>query len=38
VAIIEKEIEYEGVSVIIPTRECIQTLSRRMKKQQAAKK
>jgi indolepyruvate ferredoxin oxidoreductase alpha subunit len=38
VAIIAKELEYEGVSVIIPTRECIQTLSRRMKKQQAAKK
>ena len=38
VAIIEKELEYQGVSVIIPTRECIQTLSRRMKKQQAAKK
>jgi indolepyruvate ferredoxin oxidoreductase alpha subunit len=38
VKIIEKELEYEGVSVIIPTRECIQTLSRRMKKQQAAKK
>ena len=38
IRIIEKELEYEGVSVIIPTRECIQTLSRRMKKQQAAKK
>ncbi|MCQ2265194.1 MAG: thiamine pyrophosphate-dependent enzyme, partial [Bacteroidales bacterium] len=38
VAIIAKELEYEGVSVVIPTRECIQTLSRRMKKQQAAKK
>ncbi len=38
VALIEKELEYEGVSVIIPTRECIQTLSRRVKKQQATKK
>ena len=38
VALIKKELEYEGVSVIIPTRECIQTLSRRMKKQQAEKK
>lgn len=36
--IIRKEIEYEGVSVIISMRECIQTLSRRMKKEQAAKK
>lgn len=37
VKLIEQELEYEGVSVIIPTRECIQTLNRRMKKQQAAK-
>lgn len=38
VKLIQEEIEYEGVSVIIPTRECIQTLNRRMKKEQAAKK
>ncbi len=30
-AIIAKELEYQGVSVIIPTRECIQTLNRRMR-------
>ena len=30
-AIIKKELEYKGVSVIIPTRECIQTLNRRMR-------
>lgn len=29
--VIEEEIEYQGVSVIIPTRECVQTLSKRMK-------
>jgi len=29
--IIKKELEYNGVSVIIPTRECIQTLNRRMR-------
>jgi indolepyruvate ferredoxin oxidoreductase alpha subunit len=31
VQIISEEIAYQGVSVIIPTRECVQTLSRRMK-------
>ncbi|MDD4395431.1 MAG: thiamine pyrophosphate-dependent enzyme [Bacteroidales bacterium] len=35
VQIISEELDYQGVSVIIPTRECIQTLNRRMK---AAKK
>jgi len=30
-AIIKKELAYQGVSVIVPTRECIQTLSRRMR-------
>ena len=30
-AIIKEEIEYRGVSVIIPRRECIQTLKRHMK-------
>jgi len=29
--IIAKELAYQGVSVIIPTRECIQTLNRRMR-------
>jgi indolepyruvate ferredoxin oxidoreductase alpha subunit len=32
VQIINEELAYQGVSVIIPLRECIQTLSRRMKK------
>lgn len=31
---IRKEIEYKGVSVIIPRRECIQTLKRNLKKKQ----
>lgn len=31
VEIISKELAYNGVSVIIPTRECIQTLNRRMR-------
>lgn len=30
-AIVKKELEYKGVSVIIPTRECIQTLNKRMR-------
>ena len=30
--IIKNELKYNGVSVIIPTRECIQTLNRRMRK------
>ena len=38
VRIIREEIEYKGVSVIIPCRECIQTLNRRLKKQKAEKK
>ena len=38
VKIIREEIEYKGVSVIIPCRECIQTLNRRLKKQKAEKK
>ncbi len=33
VKVIKEELEYQGVSVIVPTRECIQTLSRRMKAQ-----
>ncbi len=37
VQIIKDELEYKGVSVIIPTRECIQTLNRRMKAQKKAK-
>ncbi|MDO9510713.1 MAG: thiamine pyrophosphate-dependent enzyme [Bacteroidales bacterium] len=31
VAIFKEEIEYQGISVIIPTRECIQTLGKRVK-------
>ncbi len=30
-AVIKEELEYEGVSVIIPRRECIQTLNKRMR-------
>lgn len=30
-AIIREEIEYKGVSVLIPRRECIQTLTKRKK-------
>lgn len=33
VQVMSEEIAYQGVSVIIPQRECIQTLSRRMKAQ-----
>lgn len=36
--IIRDEINYNGVSVIIPRRECIQTLNRRLRKQKAQKK
>ena len=32
-AIIREEIEYNGVSVLIPRRECIQTLSRKKRQQ-----
>ena len=35
--IIREEIEYKGVSVIIPRRECIQTLNRKLRKQKAQK-
>ena len=35
--IIRDEINYNGVSVIIPRRECIQTLNRRMRKERALK-
>lgn len=38
VNIIREEIEYKGVSVIIPCRECIQTLNRRLKQQKVEKK
>jgi len=38
VQIINEELEYKGVSVIIPMRECIQTLNRRMKAKQSEKK
>ena len=33
--IIREEIEYNGVSVIIPRRECIQTLNRKLRKKRA---
>ncbi len=32
VEMIEEEVAYEGVSVIIPTRECVQTMKKRLKK------
>lgn len=35
--IIREEIEYEGVSVIIPRRECIQTLNRKLRQKKAGK-
>jgi len=38
VEIIKKELAYNGVSVLIPTRECIQTLGKRMKAKQGEKK
>lgn len=34
-AIIREEIEYKGVSVIIPRRECIQTLNRKLRQKRA---
>ena len=33
--IISEELEYRGLSVIIPRRECLQTLGRKLKKQKA---
>jgi indolepyruvate ferredoxin oxidoreductase, alpha subunit len=36
-AIIKEEINYEGVSVIIPRRECIQTVARRLREEKKAK-
>ena len=36
--ILREEIEYKGVSVIIPRRECIQTLNRKLKQKRAEKK
>jgi indolepyruvate ferredoxin oxidoreductase alpha subunit len=35
VQVIKEELAYEGVSVIIPRRECIQTLSRKMRAKKA---
>jgi indolepyruvate ferredoxin oxidoreductase alpha subunit len=35
--IISREIEYEGVSVIIPRRECIQTVARRIRAEKKAR-
>ena len=37
VALIADELAHDGVSVIIPTRECIQTLNRRMRQKFKAK-
>lgn len=37
VAIIKNELEYKGVSVIIPRRECIQTLNRKIRQKVKAK-
>jgi indolepyruvate ferredoxin oxidoreductase alpha subunit len=37
VAILKEELAYQGVSVIIPRRECIQTLNRRMRQKAKAK-
>ena len=37
VKIIDEELAYQGVSVIIPVRECIQTLNRKMKAKQNEK-
>ena len=36
--VLREEIEYNGVSVIIPRRECIQTLNRKLKRKKAEKK
>ena len=36
-AVIREELEYDGVSVIIPRRECIQTLNKRMREKFKAK-
>lgn len=36
--ILREEINYRGVSVIIPRRECMQTLGRRLRKSRASKK
>jgi indolepyruvate ferredoxin oxidoreductase alpha subunit len=38
VQIIKEELAYDGVSVLIPTRECIQTLGKRVKAKQTDKK
>jgi indolepyruvate ferredoxin oxidoreductase alpha subunit len=35
---LEQEINYHGVSVIIPRRECMQTLQRHLKQKKAAEK
>jgi indolepyruvate ferredoxin oxidoreductase alpha subunit len=33
----KEEIEYKGISVIIPRRECIQTMTRRVRAQKSKK-
>lgn len=37
VKILKEEIDYEGVSVVIPRRECVQTMARRVRAQQKKK-
>jgi indolepyruvate ferredoxin oxidoreductase alpha subunit len=34
--IIREELDYQGVSVIIPQRECMQTLARKQRQKRAA--
>ena len=38
VDIFQKELEYDGLSVIVPRRECVQTYTRRMRQMKKAKK
>ncbi|MDD4534158.1 MAG: thiamine pyrophosphate-dependent enzyme, partial [Prevotella sp.] len=38
IKVIREEINYKGVSVIIPRRECVQTLGRKLRRIQAEKK
>ena len=37
VKVLKEEIDYEGVSVVIPRRECVQTMARRVRAQQKKK-
>jgi indolepyruvate ferredoxin oxidoreductase alpha subunit len=38
IQVYKEEIAYNGVSVVIPRRECIQTMTRRMRAQKKAEK